>query len=64
MAEGTQLVPLVYRMVMDEHRFDLNRSEKTLLFNRTIVNVESNDGVFRCDIAVYGIINIPMMSSV
>ena len=40
------LVPLVYCMVVDEYRFDLNSAQESLIQNSTVVDIESDDRSF------------------
>jgi len=44
-------MPLIDCMVMDEHRLDLDRSEKSVIFDIAVVDVECDEGVLGCNIA-------------
>jgi hypothetical protein len=49
--EGDILVPLVDSVVVYENRLDLHGAEKDLVYGRTVVDIESDDGDFGSDIA-------------
>lgn len=46
------LAPLINGMVVDEDRFYLECAEKPLVFRRAIVDIEGDEGGFRCNIAI------------
>jgi hypothetical protein len=45
------LVPFIDGMVMNQDRLNFNRPQKTWVVHGTIVYVECNKGIFRCDVA-------------
>jgi len=43
-------VPLVYCVVVDKDRFDLDCTEKAMLVHGSVVDMKCNDRFFRCHI--------------
>jgi hypothetical protein len=41
------LVPLIYGVIVKKYRFDLDSAEKIMLLDRTVVDVECDDGLSR-----------------
>ena len=47
------LVPVIYCMLMDKCRLDLESSKEAQIVGCPVINVQSNSGLLRCYIAIY-----------
>ena len=52
------LVPLVYGVVVDEHRLDLHRSKEALIAHSAVVDVEGDRRVLGGDIAAVAVLTV------